>query len=62
MRVTLLDKQILLEIFEEVLVNWKTAQGYVIQDTYCFDDDYDHDELEKEVQNYRNKFIEALNT
>lgn len=57
-----LNKEKLLEIFEDVLTNWKVAQDYVIQDTHldCCDG-YSHEDLEGEIQEYRNKFIEYLN-
>jgi hypothetical protein len=60
--VILLDKQKILEIFEEVLKNWKDAESYVIQDTISADDNYDHEDLEKDVEEFRKKFLEALNS
>lgn len=62
MGMILLNKQKLLEIFEEVLENWKDAQGYVIHDTICSGDTYDHQALEKDVEEYRRKFLKALNS
>jgi hypothetical protein len=55
-----MDKEKLLEIFEELLKDWERAQSYVIQDTICSDDDYDHDDLEKDSEDYRKRFMEAL--
>lgn len=55
-----MEKQELLELFEEVLKNWKNAENIVIQETSINENDYEHEDLEKEIQELRDKFIEAL--
>ncbi|MFH7833880.1 hypothetical protein [Bacillus luti] len=53
-----MKKQKLIEVFEEVLENWEMSMGCVIQESR--DDDYSYEELEKDVEEYRRKFLEAL--
>jgi len=58
--VLVLEKQKLLELFEEVLGRFKSAEQYVIHDTFCIGDEYDYEDLEKEIEEYKRKFLEAL--
>lgn len=59
MRVIILNKQKLLEVFEEVLKSWEMAQGCVIQEGDISESDFD--DLEKGIEEYRQRFIKALN-
>ncbi|MGN4897801.1 hypothetical protein ACTFSB_28515 [Bacillus cereus group sp. MYBK14-3] len=52
-----MNKGNLLKIFEELLKEWESAEGLVIHDRGCLDD---YNELEKEVEEYRRRFLEAL--
>jgi len=60
--VALLEKQKLMKLFDEVLENWEIAESYVIQDTYCIGDRYDHESLGIDVNMYKKEFLEALNS
>lgn len=53
-----LNKQKLIEVFEEVLKNWEMSQSSVIQEGNV--DDCDYEELDREVEYYRKKFLETL--
>ncbi|WP_394136903.1 hypothetical protein [Cytobacillus oceanisediminis] len=53
-----MNKQKLIEVFEEVLKNWEMSQSSVIQEGNV--DDCDYEELDREVEYYRKKFLEAL--
>jgi uncharacterized protein YfkK (UPF0435 family) len=57
--VSVLNKEKLIEVFEEVLKNWEMAHGSVIQDGDINESDYD--DLENEIQEYRREFLKALN-
>jgi len=56
----LLKKQKLLEVFEEVLERLESAETYVLDHTWCIGDEYNHDVLKKEIQEYKQEFREAL--
>lgn len=56
-----MKKQQLLELFDEVLKNWKSAESFVIQETSINEDDYDYEDLEEDIQELRDKFLKALN-
>lgn len=58
----LLEKQKIMKLFEEVLENWEIAESYVIQNTYCIGDNYDHESLGEVVSIYKKEFLEALNS
>lgn len=55
-----MDKNKLLEIFNEVLENWATAEDVVINDrSLSYEEDLE--ELDRKKQEYRKRFIETLN-
>jgi len=53
-------KQKILEIFEEILERLESAETYVLNHTWCIGDDYDHEDLQTEIEEYKQKFLEAL--
>lgn len=57
-----MEKQKIMKLFEEVLENWEIAESYVIQNTYCIGDNYDHESLGEVVSIYKKEFLEALNS
>lgn len=58
--VAYMDKNKLLEIFNEVLENWATAEDVVINDrSLSYEEDLE--ELDRKKQEYRKRFIETLN-
>jgi len=57
--VLVLNKQKLTLIFEEVLLNWKMAQGCVIQEGDV--NECDFEDLENDIEEYRQRFLETLN-
>lgn len=54
-----LEIQKLVEVFEEVLKNWEMSQGCVITES-CHAN-YDYQDLSRDVEMYRKRFLEALN-
>jgi shikimate kinase len=58
--VKVLDKRKVIEVFEEVLENWKMAQDCVIAEGGGVEP-YNEEELEKDANEYKRVFLEALN-
>lgn len=56
-----MNKKELLEIFNELLERFENAESYCIQDFYTSDDDYNHEDLESDIKEYKKRFREALN-
>ncbi|MGD6889333.1 hypothetical protein [Bacillus mobilis] len=54
-----MEIQKLVEVFEEVLKNWEMSQGCVITES-CHAN-YDYQDLSRDVEMYRKRFLEALN-
>ncbi|MCP1124552.1 hypothetical protein NKR74_14775 [Bacillus sp. 3103sda1] len=52
-----MNKEKLVEVFNELLGEWEGAEGTVIHDRGCIDD---YPDLEKRREEYKQKFFRAL--
>lgn len=58
-----MEKDKLLELFNEVLKKLEIAESYTIQDTvYNFEKDYNLEDLENDIREYKRLFEEILNS
>lgn len=55
-----LKKQKLLELFEEVLERFESAEAYCIQDFQVGEDEYSHKDLKNDIKEYKRMFLALL--
>lgn len=55
-----MNKEKLLDVFNEVLERFESAESYCIQDFQVNDNDYNHTDLENDIKEYKRLFEEAL--